>query len=578
MLPASKNPYRFLFKKYLKGQYGSFSLLTFLIIFNICLGLVIPQIMKRIIDTALVNYENQLIIEYTTIFIIVTLLSLVTSVFSKYIGSLIGITSINRLRNDLVSHVVNLEMTYHNKHRSGEMIERINGDVSNLKNFFSHFLILLVSNSLLIVGILFIMFTIDWRLGLVMSAFTGFALSSLYKIRNIAVPFWTSYQEISSFFYGFIGEQINGKEDIKANGALKYISNLYRIIVTKWKNILVKAGLASSILTTTATLIFSVGIVISLLSSSYLWSKGSITIGSVYMIFQYTSMLTKPIDIIKSEVSSIQIAIASIKRILSIFSIKQEESIPHITQLPDSPIPVRFENVRFGYENGKDVIKNISFQLPQGKSLGIIGETGSGKTSLVKLLLRLYNVREGNIYLANRNITDFNIGYLRKNIGFVTQEVVVFKASVRDNITLFETSIKDETITSTLTDIGLSNWINNLPQGLDTIIDKNSSRLSAGEAQLFSMSRSLLSNKNLIILDEPSSRIDSITQKRVNKIFNNRFKGKTSIIIAHKIETLEMVDYILVIRDGETVEFGKRDILLSNNQSEYYKLVKSSRR
>jgi ABC-type multidrug transport system fused ATPase/permease subunit len=237
---------------------------------------------------------------------------------------------------------------------------------------------------------------------------------------------------------------------------------------------------------------------------------------------------------------------------------------------------VSFEHVSFGYDEEKTVIHDLSFQLQPGQVLGLLGRTGSGKTTVTRLLFRLYDPTNGTILLGGQPIQDAQLADLRRQIGIVTQDVQLFHATIRDNLTLFDHSITDEQIMAALADLRLIDWLKNMPAGLDTMLAANGSGLSAGEAQLLAFTRVFLRDPGLIILDEASSRLDPATERMIENAIDKLLTGRTAIIIAHRLETVERADSILILDNGHNIEYGKRTALLSNPTSRFAGLLQTA--
>ena len=231
------------------------------------------------------------------------------------------------------------------------------------------------------------------------------------------------------------------------------------------------------------------------------------------------------------------------------------------------------DHVTFGYTEDETVLKDVSFQLQPGKSLGLLGRTGSGKTTITRLLFRLYEINTGQIRVEGKPIEKIRLDDLRNRVGMVTQDVQLFNATVRENLTLFDTGISDERILSVIEELGLSEWYQSLPNGLDTFLEGTG--LSAGEAQLLAFARVFLKDPRIVILDEPSSRLDPATEQRIDRAVQRLLKGRTSIIIAHRLGTVQQVDEIMILADGEIREHGERSRLVQDPDSVFSQLLKT---
>jgi ABC-type multidrug transport system fused ATPase/permease subunit len=253
----------------------------------------------------------------------------------------------------------------------------------------------------------------------------------------------------------------------------------------------------------------------------------------------------------------------------------REPDAGRASPLPTGPLAVRFEGVDFGYEDDGLVLKDVDWQLPAGEVVGILGRTGSGKTTMTRLLCRLYDPLNGEVTVGGVPLPDVPLTDLRTRVGIVTQEVQLFQASVRDNLTLFDDTIGDATILAVVEALGLSPWLDDLPDGLDTELGAQDAGLSAGEAQLLAFTRVFLRDPGLVILDEASSRLDPLTERLMERAIDRLFRGRSGVIIAHRLETVRRADSIMILEDGRIVEFGDRLALAADPDSRFAHLLRT---
>jgi ATP-binding cassette, subfamily B, bacterial len=572
-LPLKK--YTDLLVNYLRPQWRKTLLMVVLLLASVGLQLVNPLILRYFIDTALSSRASASLTLIALLFIGIALTNQVVSILATYISENVAWTATNMLRTDLVAHCLSLDMAFHKAHTSGELIERIDGDVNTLSNFFSQFVVHLLSNLILLIGVLFLLFGINWRVGLAVSVFALTALFILISIRSRAVPRWIAERQMSANFYGFLGEQLAGTEDIRANGATHYVMRRFHQLLHNWYPISRKASLAAYAMGMTTITVFAIGNALAFALGAYLWSIGTITIGTVYLIFYYTSLLTQPIEQIRNQLQDLQRAGASIQRVEELLQIKPSIVDGIGTPLPTGALSVEFRNVSFGYVEDNTVLHDLTFHLQPGKVLGVLGRTGSGKTTLARLLLRLYDYQEGEIYLGHVLLRSLSLHTLRQRIGMVTQDVQLFRASVRDNLTFFNRAITDARIIEVLNDLGLATWYRSLPKGLNTELGSDGEGLSAGEAQLLVFTRVFLANPGLVILDEASSRLDPATEHLIERAVSKLLMGRTAIVIAHRLGTIQRADEILILDDGHILEHNSREELAGDVTSRFYHLLQT---
>ncbi len=569
--------------EYLKPQLRRIVWLAITLLGSIGLQILNPQILRYFIDTAVGGGSQQGLFTAALVFTSVALVTQALGVAATYFGENVAWTATNALRADLAEHCLKLDLSFHKSRTPGELVERVDGDVNALSQFFSHFTIRVLGNVILLSGVLVVLFHEDWRAGLSLTLFTITALLILLNLHSYAVPYWAAYRQVGAEFFGFLGEKLAGTEDIRANGAISYVMRRFYLILQRWLPTDHKARFAETILWGTTIGLFTVGNAIALAVSAYLWSQKAITIGTVYLIFYYTNLLREPIEQIRIQLEGLQQAQASIYRIEELFQIKSKLSTGGDRPLPIGALSVDFENVSFSYDDrrkGREgekewVLQNISLSLPPGQVLGLLGRTGSGKTTLARLLLRLYDPQEGCIRLGNVASNTTLRSDFRQRVGLVTQDVQLFQTSVRNNLTFFNNDIDDQQILETLEMLGLSQWLRLLPNGLDTQLGSDSGGLSAGEAQLLAFVRIFLKNPGLVILDEASSRLDPITEKLIERAVDRLLLGRTGVIIAHRLATVQRADQILILEKGRIIEYGERENLANDPNSRFAKLLKT---
>jgi ATP-binding cassette subfamily B protein len=561
-------------------------LLGCLLLLSIILQLANPQIVRYYIDSfellegELISIDllNRRLTEAAILYFIIALIQQTLYVISVYISQVLAWRSTNNLRVDLTDHCINLDMTFHNNQSPGKFIERIDGDITTLSNFFSQFILLVIVNIILIIGILIVLFNENFFLGVAFTLFSVVTLVSLYFIWNFAVPYWKKVRQASADLLGFVEEGISGKEDIVALGASSYVLKRFHHYSKIEYDSTVKAIFISRIIQIAimgmvafgSTLVFVIGIP--------LVRTNTISVGTIFMINSYVSLLFRPIINIVRQAQDLNLADASIDRVNEFFHTKKVILDYGDKEIyPTTPLKLSFDHVTFGYKTDNPVIKDLSFALDPGNVLGVIGKTGSGKTTVSRLIFRLYDPLDGTIKLNGYNAKDIKLQNLRENVAYVTQNVELFQSSLRDNITFFDKSIPDSAILKVIKDLGLESWYNRLTDGLDTqlLMSKNGGGFSAGEAQLLALTRVFLRDPCLVVLDEASSRLDPVTEELIESTINQLLTNRTAIIIAHRLKTLEQADYILHLENGEIQEFGKRVELMNNPNSHFSKLLKT---
>jgi len=578
-------PYLNLFRKYLKPVKFKVGLLAILVLAAIGLQLVNPQIIRYFIDTLTTSGDVQLMLMAGLAFLGISLLTQLVGISAVYIGEDVGWRATNQLRADLILHCLKLDMSFHTRHTPGEMIERIDGDLLALANFFSRFAISILGNGLLLIGALVTLAIIDMGVSGAVLAYLVFGLVAMLALQRMGVPFWKISRQASADVFGLLEEQLSGTEDIRSCGAESYsIRKLLKLNQFRQKAD-VKSATANASIFMVWIGLYAVGQIVAISMSYSLLEAGQITIGAAYLILYFTFFVFQRFSDLTNEIQNFQQAVASLERVQALLATKSKiESPPTPVYLPEGSLGISFDNVTFHYSEHAPVLCDVSFRLPAGKTMGLLGRTGSGKTTLTRLLFRLYDPISGNISLETgvdtRNtapveLCRVELDHLRQRIAMVTQAVQLFDASVRDNVTFFNRDIADENIICTLAELGLSEWLASLPEGLDTRVSAGSNQLSAGEAQLLAFARVFLGNPGLVILDEASSRLDPVTEQRIDQAIDKVLESRTGIIVAHRLRTVERVDYIAIIEAGQVLEFGERASLANDHNSYFYRLLQT---
>ena len=335
------------------------------------------------------------------LFLLFALLVQAMSVTATYVGEKVGWTATNWLRADLALHAMRLDMSFHNNKTPGEMIERIDGDVMDLAMFFSQLVIQVFGNLVLLICILVVVSLEDWRIGLALVIFSGIALFSMNKLRDIAVPHWKTAREKHADLYGYLEEQLSGTEDIRSSGATDYVMRGLYVKGRQVQQAEGKAGVKGMTVWQAFSFWNVMGRILAFVGGYLLFTNGMVTIGTVYMIVYYTDTIFGPLRFLTQEMELFQKAAGSILRLRELQSTQNKLADAGGHTLRGGPLAVAFENVTFGYNEKDIVLKNVSFELQPGQVLGLLGRTGSGKTTIARLLFRLYDVNEGSVVLGD---------------------------------------------------------------------------------------------------------------------------------------------------------------------------------
>jgi ABC-type multidrug transport system fused ATPase/permease subunit len=391
---------------------------------------------------------------------------------------------------------------------------------------------------------------------------------------------WQKVRAVSAELFGSLEEWLNGTAEIQTSGAGPYIlRRLYRLQRRRWRT-MVAAMRVNYLLMAWPILIPTLAYVAAYIWGARLFQNETLTIGAVYLIFYYIDTIKSPLYAVRQQMQEMQRAAASLNRIVALFAEQPTMHDGPVATLPPGPLAVAFHEVTFRYEADEaPVLRGVDFHLAPGRTLGLLGRTGSGKTTISRLLFRFYDPTQGEIRLGDGNgemipLPRLSQAAIRARVGMVTQDVELFHATVRDNLTLFDEGIEDGRLHAALAELGLDSWLDQLPNGLDTKLE-GSDNLSAGEAQLLALARVFLRDPGLVILDEASSRLDPATEYLIERAIERLLHGRTAIIIAHRLTTVARADEIMVLGGGEILEHDERAVLADDPDSHFSRLLQT---
>jgi len=560
---------------YLGPQRGRVAALFVLLATSIGLQMLAPQLLRELIDSAQNDSAENNLSALALVFLLVVLVKQALAPLTSWVSDTVAWTATNALREDLMLRCLQLDLSFHNLHTPGQLIERIDGDTSALSSFFSQFVIRMLGSALILLGTLIILLLQELWMGLAITIFTLIAMLVLRRIQGMAVPYYKVYRQQIAEVTGFLEERIMGTEDIRGNGAVAFtVQRLLELYTT-----LARKSLAATVIARVTQsgleLMIAVGIALVLGLGAYLFQIRFISLGAIYLAVAYTDLIARNLNEVTAQLDSFQMARAALDRIDELRNQKSLLKDGHRDLPTGQPLSVEFNRVTFAYTKSRSTLDNLSFTILPGQTLGLLGRTGSGKTTIARLVARFLEVNHGEIKLHGINISDISLASVRQRVGLVTQEVQLFQGSVRDNLTFWDETISDRVILDALDQLGLTPWLKRLPDGLDTPL-MHGNGLSAGEAQLVALARVFLQDPGLIILDEASARLDPRTEQLIETALDRLLQNRTAIIIAHRLSTIMRADDILLLEDGRVIEQGARAILERNPSSRFATLLRSA--
>ncbi|MER6950118.1 ABC transporter ATP-binding protein [Nonomuraea sp. NPDC000554] len=543
---------------------GPAGLLALAVAAATALPLAAPQFTRRFVDDAAGGAGLHQLTLIALGYLAVAVAGQAARMVTAWLASRVAWDGTNRLRERLAEHTLGLDMDFHGRHTPGELIERVDGDVVAVADFVVAFLLDVVASALLLCGVVVVVFAVDPRIGAVLLAYCVLVALGMIRAQRLAVPSAMRARAADAALFGYLEERLAGADDLRANGAGEHaVRRFYQVSAALWRTGLRASAVGSAILAATSVA-FAAGTALMLALS------GTLSVGTAVLLFQYTLMVRTPFERLIDQLRHYQTALAGLGRIGDLLAERRTPAVSAtVGELPATgALRLELDAVDFAYDLAHDhgaepVLKGVTLSLAPGETLGLVGRTGSGKTTIARLVARLYDPTAGVVRVGGVDLRDVDAASVRRRIGVVTQDVQLFDATVRDNLTLFRPFADDDRLREILADVGLAGW--DLDARLGTV--------SAGEAQLLAFARAFLADPGLVLLDEASSRLDPATERRIERSVTRLLTGRTGVLIAHRLASLSRVDQIAVVSDGRIVEYGRREDLLADPASRFARML-----
>lgn len=544
---------RIMLLRYVRPHWPLAAVLTALLLAATALQLAGPRLLGVFVDGAVTGKALAGLLGLGAFYLASVVIGGGVDVAAEAIGGRLAWRSTNELRADLLAHSLDADLEFHSTHSPGELISRIDGDTGRLADFASRLLIILAVNTLLLLGVCVMLWTVDWRIGLGCAVLVGLGLALVRRMVGSAVPASAAASAAAADLSGYVEERVRGAEDLVPNGASAHALHGLVLHNRTLFGTRKRAVLAQVRWPRTAQHLNSAAMVLGLAGSIALYRQGAVSIGEVYSVVAFLTLMRIPLFVISNNMSKVDDSLAAIRRCRDLLA-ETPTITPGERDLPSGPLTVEFDGVDFAYPD-RHVLRGVSLSVPAGRQLALVGVSGGGKTTMARLAARMLDPGAGAVRVGGVDLRETTAESLRRSITYVTQEVRVLAVSVRDNVAVFDASVPDERITEVLAAVGLDRWLAGLPGGLDTVLGSGNG-LSAGQEQLLAIARVMLRDPGLVVLDEASSRIPPADREAVAAAVRTLLKGRTSIVIAHRLDTVESADDVAVVEDGRVVEQG----------------------
>jgi len=548
---------------YMNDQYGKLVLIFVSVIMSSLLGVAGPYLMGRAIDDylSLKNLDG-----FLTMILLMFGVNVVGALFTWLMSIMtvqIAQNSVKRIRSDLFNKLQQLSLKFFDTNSDGDLTSRLTNDVDNISSTLNQSLTQLMSSLITIVAVVVMMFALSWQLSLVSFVMIPLIILITGQIAKYTRTFFKAKMEGLGALNGHIEETVSGQKVVKAYGQEQKAIKTFESHNKDYKDAAIKAEVLSSVMGPLMNMMNNMTYALIALLGGIMIVRGQTTVGVVVTFVNYSRQFARPINQIASLYNTIQGAIAGAERVFEIIDEKPEivndEKAKSVQQIEGH---VSFDSVDFSYVEDQKILKEVSFKANKGDLVALVGPTGAGKTTIINLLTRFYDIDKGQIEIDNTPIKNLKVEELRSKIGIVLQDTYLFADTVMENIRYGRLDASDEEVIEAAKLANAHQFIHRLPEAYNTLLSGEGANISQGQRQLLAIARTILANPDILILDEATSSVDTRTEKHIQEGLLKLMQGRTSFVIAHRLSTIQQADQILVIKDGEIYEKGNHASLL----------------
>ena len=536
---------------------------------SVVLNIAAPALLSQSID-AITMREFSRVPKILITMVIIYLIVSACSFFEGRISARLSTRIVKSMRSDLFSKIVDLPISYLDNHSHGDMMSRMTNDAENISNVISQSMASLFSGSMTLIGTIAVMLWYSWQLTLLSCSVVIFSIIFTQVISRVIRKYYLKRQQLLGQINGIVEEKVTNFKTVTAYNQQEPVVSDFTEISDNLTKTGIIAEIVSSSMGPVMNMLNNISFVVVAVFGAYFAIKGYITVGVISAFIIYSKQFSRPINELSQLYGQIQTAIAGAERVFDVLDTPSENKEGH-AHLSSTQGVIEFKDVNFSYVPGKQVIKDFNLRVESGKKIALVGSTGSGKTTIVNLLMRFYDIDSGEITLDGINIKDIPLPELRDLIGIVLQDTVLFTDTLKNNLTYAKPDANRVQLYNAARASGCDQIARALPQGYRTILTDSGDNLSQGQRQLVTIGRAFLSYPHILILDEATSNIDTRTEKSIQEAMYRLMKGRTSLIIAHRLSTIRDADTIVVMDQGTIVETGNHNELL-DKKGRYYEL------